>query len=152
MQEVRIARQTITSAQIFLIAFLVSCALCAAVIGSFPLQMSIATIFLFAGVHNFMEFRYFAARMPVRWGRSRNFYAVGIAGVVALSAAYLTLYFSYGNWLWSINDWTLSLPAAEIRYLFSGSEFCFICEEDKRLRVIGVGHFQCVPACRHLPG
>ena len=107
MQEIRVARQTITRAQVFLIAFVTSCALAAAVIGSFPLQMSIATIFLFAGVHNFMEFRYFAARMPVRWGRSRVYYFMGIGGVVVLAAAYLTLYFSSGNWLWSINDWTL---------------------------------------------
>jgi hypothetical protein len=75
------------------------------VIGSFPLQLSIATIFLFAGVHNFMEFRYFAARMPVRWGRSRLFYSVGIGGVIVLAAAYLTLYFSSGNWLWSLSSW-----------------------------------------------
>ena len=107
MQEIRVARLTITRAQIFLITFTAACALCAAVISSFPLQMSIATIFLFAGVHNFMEFRYFAARMPVRWGRSRIYYSVGIGGVVVLAAAYLTLYFSSGNWLWSINDWTL---------------------------------------------
>jgi hypothetical protein len=77
----------------------------AAVIGSFPLQMSIVTIFLFAGVHNFMEFRYFAARMPIRWGRSRSFYSVGIGGVIVLAGAYLTLYFSSGNWLWGLNNW-----------------------------------------------
>jgi len=107
MQEIRVARHPLTSAQIFLIAFLASCAFAAALIGAFPLQMSIATIFLFAGVHNFMEFRYFAARMPVRWGRSRIYYSVGIGGVVILAAAYLSLYFSSGNWLWSINNWTL---------------------------------------------
>ena len=56
-------------------------------IGSFPLAASIATIFLFAGVHNFMEFRYFAARMPVRWGRSRLYYSIGIGGVLVLAAA-----------------------------------------------------------------
>ena len=86
----------------FFFAFVLSCAVGAVLIGSFPLQLSIATISLFAGPHNVMEFRYFAARMPVRWGRSRLYYSVGIGGVVVLTAAYLSLYFSSGNWLWSL--------------------------------------------------
>ena len=53
-----------------------------------------------------MEFRYFAARMPLRWGKSRTFYSVGIGGVIVLAAAYLTLYFASGNWLWSLDSWT----------------------------------------------
>ena len=89
----------------FLIAFVSACAVATVLIGSFPLQLSIVTIFLFAGPHNLMEFRYFAARMPVRWGRSRLFYSVGIGGVVVLTAFYLTLYFASGNWLWSLESW-----------------------------------------------
>lgn len=107
MQEIRIARSAVTNAHYFLMAFLVSCAVAAVVIGSFPMQASIATIFLFAGVHNFMEFRYFAARMPLRWGRSRVYYTVAIAGVIILAIAYLTLYFASGNWLWSPDNWTV---------------------------------------------
>jgi hypothetical protein len=45
--------------------------------------------------------------MPVRWGRSKLFYSIGIGGVVALTAAYLTLYFSSGNWLWSRESWQM---------------------------------------------
>src|SRR5881396_2499812 len=105
MQEIRAARFEWTSAHTLLAGFLLACALGAFVIGSFPLQMSIATIFLFAGFHNFMEFRYFAARMPLRWGRSRLYYTVGIGGVIVLAAAYLTLYFASGNWLWSLDSW-----------------------------------------------
>src|SRR5436305_15041396 len=105
MQEIRAARFEWTSAHTLLAGFLLACALAAFVIGSFPLQMSIATIFLFAGVHNVMEFRYFAARMPLRWGKSTAFYSVGIVGVVILAAAYLTLYFASGNWLWSLDSW-----------------------------------------------
>lgn len=107
MQEIREARFELTRAHIFAMAFLMSCAFAAVIIGSFPLQLSIVTIFLFAGVHNLMEFRYFAARMPVRWGRSRGFYSVGIGGVVVLTSAYLTLYFSSGNWLWSLDGWAM---------------------------------------------
>lgn len=111
MQELRVTRLELRSAHVLFAAFVGSCALAAVLIGSFPLAASIATIFLFAGVHNFMEFRYFAARMPVRWGRSRSFYSVGIAGVVVLAAAYLTLYFLSGNWLWSLDSWAMLTAA-----------------------------------------
>jgi hypothetical protein len=107
LQEIRIRPFQLTSANVFLIAFVSACAIGAALIGSFPLQLSIVTIFLFAGPHNLMEFRYFAARMPVRWGRSGLFYSVGIGGVVVLTAAYLMLYFASGNWLWSLESWQI---------------------------------------------
>ena len=105
MQEIRVRQFEWTSAHTLFLAFVCCCAIAAGLIGAFPLEMSIATIFLFAGAHNFMEFRYFAARMPVRWGRSRTFYSAGIGGVVILAAAYLTLYFASGNWLWSSASW-----------------------------------------------
>ena len=92
---------TISSGQLLVLGFVLSCAIAAAAIGAFPLELSIITIFLFAGLHNLMEFRYFAARMPTRWSRSRTYYTVGIGGVVVLTGAYLTLYFSSGNWIWS---------------------------------------------------
>src|SRR5258706_13488221 len=101
MQEIRTARFEPTSAHIFLAAFVAACAIAAAAIGSFPLAASIATIFLFAGIHNFMEFRYFAARMPLRWGRSRLFYMVGIGGVIGVAASYITVYFASGEWVLS---------------------------------------------------
>jgi hypothetical protein len=88
-----------------LLGFVAACAGAATVIGVFPLQMSILTIFLFAGVHNLMEFRYFIGRVPLRWGRSRRYYTVGIGGVIVLTAAYVTLYFSSSNWLWSTDTW-----------------------------------------------
>jgi hypothetical protein len=105
--EIRVKPFQLTSAHIFLIAFVLACAFGAFLIGSFPLQLSIITIFLFAGPHNLMEFRYFAARMPVRWGKSKLFYSVGIGGVVVLTAAYLTLYLASGNWLWSLESWQI---------------------------------------------
>jgi hypothetical protein len=101
MQRVQDITPGITSAQTLVVVFIICGAIAAAAIGAFPLQISIVTIFLFAGVHNVMEFRYFAARMPVRWGRSRLYYSVGIGGVIVLTATYLTLYFSSGNWMWS---------------------------------------------------
>ena len=107
VQEIRTVRLEVTSANLFLLTFVVSCAVAVALIGSFPLGASIVTIFLFAGIHNVMEFRYFVARMPMRWGRSRTYYSVGICGVVVLAGAYLTLYFASGNWLWSEAGWAV---------------------------------------------
>jgi hypothetical protein len=107
MQNVERARYELSSAHVFTGVFAAACAAAALIIGSFPLQLSIITIFLFAGPHNLMEFRYFAARMPVRWGRSQVYYSVGIGGVVLLTVAYLTLYFSSGNWLWSLESWAV---------------------------------------------
>ena len=108
MQEIRTKGFELTSAHAFAGLFLLACACGAALIASFPLQLSIATIFLLAGPHNLMEFRYFASRMPVRWGRSRAFYSAGIGGVVVLTAAYLTLYFASGNWLWAAENWAIA--------------------------------------------
>jgi hypothetical protein len=93
------------SAKVFILAFLATCMLAAGLIGVFPLEASIITIFLFAGIHNLMEFRYFAARMPVRWGKSKVFYSVGIGGVLVLTSVYLTIYFGSGNWLWGATNW-----------------------------------------------
>jgi hypothetical protein len=100
MQRIELARPGITSAHVLVFAFVICCAVAASLIGAFPLQLSIVTIFFFAGVHNLMEFRYFAARMPVRWGRSRLYYSVAIGGVVLLTLAYIGLYFSTDAWLW----------------------------------------------------
>jgi hypothetical protein len=107
VEEIRHSSFELTTAHLFLAAFVIACAAGAVLIASFPLQLSIITIFLFAGPHNLMEFRYFAARMPVRWGRSRTFYSVAIVGVVLLTGAYLTLYFASGNWLWGLDSWVI---------------------------------------------
>lgn len=109
MQEIRRAKFEISSAQVFAFGFLSFCILSATLIGAFPLWASILTIFLFAGVHNAFEFRYFAARMPVRWGKSRFFYSIGIGGVIVLAFAYLMIYFGSGNWLWSAESWQVSV-------------------------------------------
>ena len=74
-----------------------------------PLQLSIATVFVFAGPHNWMEFRYFVARMPARWGRSRTFFAVGIGGVVFLSVAYAVLYWLGQSWYLDAAAWTTGI-------------------------------------------
>lgn len=104
MQEIQRAKFDLSSAHVFALGFFAFCALAATLIGAFPLAASVITIFLFAGVHNAFEFRYFLARMPVRWGKSKTFYSVGIGGVIILTAAYLSIYFFYDNWLWSLEN------------------------------------------------
>lgn len=47
--------------------------------------------------------------MPVRWGKSRLFYSIGIGGVLILTAVYLAIYFTADNWLWSLNDWQMTV-------------------------------------------
>ncbi len=92
------------SSLVFACLFIFFALVAAIIIGWQPLTLSILTIFLFAGVHNFFEFRYFLARMPLSWGKSRTFYTVGIGGVIILTAAYLAIYFGSGNWLWSYEN------------------------------------------------
>jgi len=74
-----------------------------------PLQLSVATVFVFAGPHNWVEFRYFVARMPARWGKSKSFFAVGGGGVVFLSAAYATLYWLGQSWYLDAAAWTTGI-------------------------------------------
>lgn len=89
--------------------FVCSLALCAAaslVLASWvPLQFSIVTVLLFAGPHNFFEFRYFLMKMPVRLGKSRNFFAVAFAGIFLLTVAYLALPLLYHTNIWSGSNW-----------------------------------------------
>lgn len=76
-----------------------------ALAGWTPLRFSIVTVFLFAGPHNWFEFRYFLARMPVRWGRSRNFFLVAFSGIVLLAASYAALPLLARAGGWSGDGW-----------------------------------------------
>jgi hypothetical protein len=74
-----------------------------------PLQLSLITVFLFAGPHNWMEFRYLLQRMPARWGKFRLFYSTGLGGVVLLTAAYITLYVLGQSWYLNETAWAMSI-------------------------------------------
>ncbi|HYX27749.1 MAG TPA: hypothetical protein VE863_04225 [Pyrinomonadaceae bacterium] len=88
-------------------AIVLSSALVSAALSSWlPLQMSIASVFLFAGPHNWFEARYFLMRLPVRFGRSRNFFIVAFAGIGLLSCAYVSLPALYYWNVWSGANWT----------------------------------------------
>jgi hypothetical protein len=59
--------------------------------GWVPVAFSIATVFLFAGPHNWIEARYFLSRLPARWGKLWPFFLLGFAGVFGLTAAFAGL-------------------------------------------------------------
>jgi len=89
------------------LSIMLLCILAAAAFASWlPLQVSIVTVFLFAGPHNWFELRYFLTRLPVRFGRSRNFFLTAFAGLGVLTLAYVSLPFIYNARLWSDEAWS----------------------------------------------
>src|SRR5215211_4054118 len=56
--------------------------------GWMPIAFSIATVFLFAGPHNWLEARYILGRLPARAGKLWGFFAVSFVGIVGLTAAF----------------------------------------------------------------
>lgn len=93
-------------------ASVIACACLSAVLASWlPLQLSIVTVFLFAGPHNWFEFRYFLMRLPVRFGKSRNFFVAAFAGIGLLTAGYVALPLLYNFTLWSSDVWSMVLAS-----------------------------------------
>jgi hypothetical protein len=74
-----------------------------------PLGFSIVTVFLFAGPHNWLEARYFLARLPARWGKLHGFFLLSFTGILGLSAAFALL-----GWLpldWEDGERRIALAA-----------------------------------------
>ena len=94
------------------VAMLVLCVGAAAAFASWlPLPVSIITLFVFAGPHNWFELRYFLMRLPVRFGRSRNFFLTAFAGLGVLTLAYVSLPFIYNAALWSEEAWSVVIAS-----------------------------------------
>ena len=74
-----------------------------------PLQVSVITVFLFAGPHNWFELRYFLLRLPVRFGRSRAFFLTAFAGIAFLTLTYISLPLIYNFNLWPGADWSIPI-------------------------------------------
>ena len=91
---------------------LITCACASALMASWlPLQVSIVTVFLFAGPHNWFELRYFLMRLPVRFGKSRNFFLVAFAGIGFLTLTYISLPALYSFGLWTGDAWSTILAS-----------------------------------------
>src|SRR5215213_7890195 len=76
-----------------------------------PLQVSIITLFLFAGPHNWFELRYFLMRLPLRFGNSRNFFIAAFAGIGLLTVSYMALPLLYNFTSLSSNTWSIVLAS-----------------------------------------
>jgi hypothetical protein len=77
----------------------------AALAGFAPLWLSVATVFAFAGPHNWAELRFFITRLPARLGRSRGFFALAGAGVLGLTGAYAALALGADSGVWGAEGW-----------------------------------------------
>ena len=90
-------------------AFAVACGCvlfgAAALAGLAPLWLSVATVFVFAGPHNWAELRFFITRLPARLGRSRGFFALAAVGVFGLTGAYAALALGADSGVWGAEGW-----------------------------------------------
>lgn len=77
----------------------------AALAGLAPLWLSVTTVFVFAGPHNWAELRFFITRLPARLGRSRGFFALAAAGMVGLTGAYAALALVADSGVWGEGGW-----------------------------------------------
>jgi hypothetical protein len=65
--------------------------LSAVLAGAIPIEFSIATVFLCAGPHNWLEARYALGRLPARAGKLWGFFTVSAIGIVGLTAAFASI-------------------------------------------------------------
>jgi hypothetical protein len=75
----------------FAAGFLGLAVLAAVLAGAIPVEFSIATVFLFAGPHNWLEARYALGRLPARTGKLTDFFLVSATGCIGLTAAYASI-------------------------------------------------------------
>jgi hypothetical protein len=83
---------TVAAGAGFLAAALALACTAAVLAGWAPIAFSMATVFLFAGPHNWLEARYFLARMPARWGKLTGYFTFSFLGILALCSAYWVLF------------------------------------------------------------
>lgn len=100
-----------TSSRLF-VGTLLACAVVSALFATWlPLQVSIVTVFLFAGPHNWFELRYFMTRLPVRFGKSRSFFLTAFGGIFLLTISFIALPFMYDAAATRSLNWSSVLAA-----------------------------------------
>src|SRR5204863_3791216 len=110
-RDARVRDRGRVSAGVFAVILVGSACLSAALASWLPLQVSIVSVFLFAGPHNWFEARYFLMRLPARFARSRNFFALAFAGVFLLTLAYVSLPALYYTGIWSGAHWPTAIAS-----------------------------------------
>src|ERR1051325_4921647 len=103
----RRALRTGGNTKLFALSVIVWAGAAAVLAGWLPLQISIVTVFLFAGPHNWFEFRYFLMRLPVRFGKSRNFFLAAFSGIELLTITFVALPLVYTSGPWTSEHWPL---------------------------------------------
>lgn len=112
-----------SSSSSFLLLALTWVLLSALIASCSPLAFSIATVFLFAAPHNWIELRYFLSRLPSRFGPLRGFFCSSFAGVAILACSYIALIvisrcgwlaydqsvFAFQSWILLFYSWLASL-------------------------------------------
>lgn len=81
----------------FAAGFVALAVIAAIVCGLFPVGVSVAAVFLFAGPHNWFEARYILGRLPARTGKLWSFFLVSFFGIVGL-----TVWFAALPWLYEV--------------------------------------------------
>lgn len=109
--DLTINEKTNEGVRLFVCATLALATLAALLAGWTPLSFSIVTVFLFAGPHNWFEFRYFLMRLPARLGRSRNFFLAAFAGLPLLALSYMSFPALYRFNVMSVGAWSTIIAA-----------------------------------------
>ncbi|MCA9081702.1 MAG: hypothetical protein KDA58_14165 [Planctomycetaceae bacterium] len=78
---------------------------CWGLVASSPITVSMVTVFLFAGLHNWFELRFFLERMPARWGTMSAYFSVALGGVLLLSVTSIVLVWSGWTTATSLSVW-----------------------------------------------
>src|SRR5258708_1111066 len=83
-------------------AMLALATLAAILAGWIPIQFSIATVFLFAGPHNWFEARYILGRLPSRAGKLFGSFSVSFPGIIdpTLPLPLIPSHLPARAWLW----------------------------------------------------
>jgi hypothetical protein len=102
---------TRTGTRLFAMSVIVCACLSAALASWLPLQLSIVTVFMFAGPHNWFELRYFLMRLPLRFGKSRTFFVAAFAGIGLLTLTYISLPLLYNLNFWDEDAWSIIIAS-----------------------------------------
>ena len=94
-----------TSTRRFALAAVATIAASCLLAGWLPIGISIVTVFLFAGPHNWMEARYMLTRMPARWGKLRRYFSFGLIGVPVLTVLAAALPYGMRSWQATPSVW-----------------------------------------------
>src|SRR5690349_20180241 len=96
-----------SSPRFFVGACLAVAMIAASLAGFVPIGFSIVTVFLFAGPHNWLEFRYFLSKMPAHWGPLKPFFTLAVGGVLVLAAGFGAMALVGRSQEWTLEQWQL---------------------------------------------